>query len=372
MSARNSGGSDDGDGAAGLREHVDAYLTDKGKGQDGRSGNYRRNAGRVLERFVDWADAEGVNSLDALGPEHLRRFVREELRAGDYAPRTVHKYYDYVSAFIGWAEREGLVAEHIARKRTAKEPLPDLDKEKRSHQQTWRPEQRQELLTRLDEAARDAIEAEGAAVSKPIRDRALVAVLAYSGVRAGELLAARFDDRRVGVTWADIGDDYATLTVLSKDQAIQDRAVPPQARTPLKQWERVLDPEPEWPLFLKFSYAALYGAFEKDVAGEFDGRDEVFEALRARDRSPPSITTEDARRLLERLTEKYGIDVDGDHLQLHGARRGAGLVLATQQGADAAADQLGNSVRMVEEAYSDVLAEERAEKTGEAFENVGG
>jgi hypothetical protein len=61
------------------------------------------------------------------------------------------------------------------------------------------------------------------------------------------------------------------------------------------------------------------------------------------------------------LTDDAEIDVEEDYLQLHGARRGPGLVLATEQGADAAADQLVNSVRVVGQAYSDVLAEERAE-----------
>jgi len=40
---------------------IEDFQTDKGKGQGGESGNYRRDAGRELGRFVDFlADHDDV------------------------------------------------------------------------------------------------------------------------------------------------------------------------------------------------------------------------------------------------------------------------------------------------------------------------
>ena len=46
-----------------LSESFERYLQDKGKGRGGEGGNYRRNAARELERFVEWAagDREDEN-----------------------------------------------------------------------------------------------------------------------------------------------------------------------------------------------------------------------------------------------------------------------------------------------------------------------
>jgi hypothetical protein len=38
-----------------LRSSFNRYFQDKGKGRGGEGGNYRRNAAREIERFVEWA-----------------------------------------------------------------------------------------------------------------------------------------------------------------------------------------------------------------------------------------------------------------------------------------------------------------------------
>jgi hypothetical protein len=43
------------DGTTALTRSFERYLQDKGKGRGGDGGNYRRNAARELERFVEWA-----------------------------------------------------------------------------------------------------------------------------------------------------------------------------------------------------------------------------------------------------------------------------------------------------------------------------
>jgi hypothetical protein len=49
-----------------LRSSFDRYLQDKGKGRGGEGGNYRRNAARELERFVEWAAADSDSSPSKL------------------------------------------------------------------------------------------------------------------------------------------------------------------------------------------------------------------------------------------------------------------------------------------------------------------
>jgi hypothetical protein len=48
-----------------LDDSFERYLQDKGKGRGGDGGNYRRNAARELERFVEWAAGDrGIEWLD--------------------------------------------------------------------------------------------------------------------------------------------------------------------------------------------------------------------------------------------------------------------------------------------------------------------
>lgn len=168
-------------------------------------------------------------------------------------------------------------------------------------------------------------------------------------------------------------EDYTSLEVLGKSQQWESRSLPPQIRPAIERWESILEPEPDWPLVPSFHYPSLYGVLPDDVDPDtLDGYGDIFEAIREHDARPPAMTTDGGRRLFRRLSEDAGIEVEEGYLQLHGARRGVGLVLALEQGADAAADQLANSVKVVEESYSDILASERAEKTGEAFDQHDG
>ena len=84
---------------------VEDFLTDKGKGQRGESGNYRRDAGRELGRFVDFlADhGEAVKTFEELDSGHLREYARHLARQG-WTAGTVRTYYAYVSVALRcWA-----------------------------------------------------------------------------------------------------------------------------------------------------------------------------------------------------------------------------------------------------------------------------
>lgn len=372
-----------------FRARLEDFLRDKGKGRAGESGTYRANVDRELSRFVEWLEAPREESdggvpdtgpvltYDDLDAQVLRGYIRFGLMPRDLSPKSVHKYYDYVSAFVGWCQREGLVPEHYGIQRTAREPLPDTEGQKAEKQQTWRREERLMLLRHVDREAHDAIDDRGRDALTATRDRALVYLLAYTGVRGGEVLALPQDDRRNGEVWTSLGDDYRTLDVLSKKQDRTTRAIPSQARPALERWHDVLRPREDWPLFPSFHLPTLYDrlddTLDDEECSELTGLVDVLDAMRDRGITPPATTTDGARSIMKRLTGDAGIDVDtGDYLELHGARRGVGRVLAMTQGADAAADQLDNSVKVVEEAYSDVLAEERADATSDAFRSHDG
>ena len=57
-----------------LRSSFERYLQDKGKGRGGEGGNYRRNAARELDRFIEWAaDERGDEDWTGIVPEDADR-----------------------------------------------------------------------------------------------------------------------------------------------------------------------------------------------------------------------------------------------------------------------------------------------------------
>ena len=99
---------------------VEDFLTDKGKGPARRKRELPQDAGRELGRFVDFlADHEDiVTTFEELDSGHLREYARHLARQG-WTAGTVRTYYAYVSAFCGWAVREGHLAENVAHPQNA-------------------------------------------------------------------------------------------------------------------------------------------------------------------------------------------------------------------------------------------------------------
>jgi len=88
---------------------------------------------------------------------------------------------------------------------------------------------------------------------------------------------------------------------------------------------------------------------------------------------PPSITTDGARSVLQRLSEAAEIDIDHpkhDYLAPHGGRRGMGEVLVRAFGYTVAARYLDNSEEMVRGHYSHIEAGELGDVATEALEDV--
>ncbi|OYR82746.1 recombinase [Halorubrum distributum] len=397
-----------------LRSSFDRYLQDKGKGRGGEGGNYRRNAARELDRFAEWAAGErGDEDWTGITPEDVdrdptfadldERVFREYARhlSGDRGLKqnTVQTYSAYISAWCGWCVNEGYLEAHYAQRASATAPLPGDDGRKPGDQQAWTPEQRHALTRHVDEQAREAIEAYTTlpndvdpldkqraryAALKAARDRALVVVLAYTAVRVGELLRDPDDPRRRGVRWEDIDLEDGSMDVYRKKQQWDAASLPDPVISPLRSYRKLMDPPTErWPVFPTLDQRTLAEFVQEGLAD----RGEPSEAIDKRrgeyardlllaldeDIRPPSITTDGARSMLQRLTEAAEIDIDHpkhDYLAPHGGRRGMGEVLVRAFGYTVAARYLDNSEEMVRERYSHIEAGELGDVATEALNEI--
>ena len=366
-----------------VSDPLEAFLRSKSKGSEG-SGNYQRNLERSVTDFLGWLEQnDSDGTFGSLEERTFRRYART-LTARDLAPGTVRTYYAHVSAYIGWCVREGLLEANYAQRNVAKEPLPDNDGRRSGDQQAWTDDHRRQITRYVDTQVHKALDEKGFGALKEFRDRTLVYVLCYTGVRGGEIVADPKDERRNGLTWGDVSLADQKLTVLAKNQAWSDRSLTKQAGEPMERYKRVLRPASEaWPVFPTFHLPTLYqtlrtglkaepGRSAADIESflsELTGHVDVIDALREHELTPPSINTDGARRIMRRLCEAADIELDDRHgyLAPHGGRRGAGEVMVRQRGFTAAARLLDNSEEVVRSSYSHIEAKEMARDAGEAF-----
>ncbi len=371
---------------------LEDYLSDKGKGRDGESGQYRRHAEREVNRLIEYLGEDHSSSsvtFEELSVGDLREYARYLSRQG-WTEGTVQNYYAHVSGFCGWAAREGYLSGNIAQRRRAKEPLPEDTGRKSGEQQAWSAEHRARLLEYVNKQAHDAIDAvaeDRQGAIKAARDRALVYVLCFTGVRGAEVLADGNDDRRGrdGLQWSDVSFEDNNIQVLGKTGKWDDRPLPDPAVPPLERLKRVTDiPSEEWPVFPTLDYPTLVETFAQTMTARGydpaevesirkervnDGEASPLELLADYGIEPPALTTHGAREVLKRLTADADIDLDDKHgyLAPHGARRGVGEVLVRAYGHAEAARYLDNSEEIVREHYSHIEAGELAERAEAAF-----
>ena len=139
------------------------FVRSKQKGPD--SGNYQRNAQRVIEEWVAWLAGreEPMTKFEQLEVTHMRqyaRYLKERVDKDEIAGSTATTYWNYLSAFLGWCVYEELLEEDPARKRRAEQELPDR-RPRSDRQQFWSRDDRKQLLTHLDERAYTAVEERG-------------------------------------------------------------------------------------------------------------------------------------------------------------------------------------------------------------------
>jgi len=391
---------------------LERYLQDKGKGRGGEGGNYRRNAARELERFIEWAagergperwtgvaDGEQEPTVADLDERVFREYARHLAGDRGLKENTVRTYYRYVSAWCGWCVNEGYLGAHYAQRASAMAPLPEDDGRKPGDQQAWTPEQRHAFTRDVDERAREAIEAYATlpedtdpldeqraryAALKAARDRALVFVIAYTAVRVGELLRDPDDPRRRGVRWEELDLEDGSMTVYRKKQQWDAASLPDPVIGPLRAYRKLADPPSgRWPVFPTFDQRTLAGLVREELADGGATPDEI-EARRdeyARDLllalnediRPPSLTTDGARSVLKRLSADSDVEIDHprhDYLAPHGGRRGMGEVLVRSFGYTVAARYLDNSEEMVRERYSHIEAGELGDVATDALDEI--
>lgn len=315
---------------------VDAYLQRKAVGDpDGPgAGTYASNAESILRRWADWLETEhDTRSLFAVEIDHMRAYA-DELRArvdrGEYTASSAGTYYAVVRAFLSWCVRGGILESNPAATDEAESALPTA--EERPDSEFWTADQRRRLETYVRERALEttAETHDHDERCNRLREYAMVAVLAHSGVRGSELFRVPDDDRRTGATWDDVDFYTGTIRVLGKSQRLEDVPLPAPSRTPLRRYRVVLDPPSnDWPLFPTRhapSIARRVEAVLRDRGHDEDEIDALFDDATAtqlaRERSiaPPAITTEGARSVLKRLCADADVDVDGDYLTPRGVR----------------------------------------------------
>ncbi|WP_247005068.1 site-specific integrase [Halosolutus gelatinilyticus] len=354
------------------------------------SPNYRKNFERVVTEWIGYCADRNVTMIEQVSKRtlasyagHLARRVeagRSDDVDGGITASTAWTYYDYVSAFLSWAVTWDYLAENPAEKAQARDSMPDRPSSGDYERQFWQPDQRQTVVDfvrrRVDSAYQDPI-APTPILHKRLRDRALVATIAYSGVRGGEVLNDPNDPRRSGLTWNDVDLKEGVAWILGKNQDREPAQLPGQVTTPLERWHDAYDPpSDEWPVFPSMHVPTLSRRIA-DAIGN-DERDH-----RCADRhywsvaldaavKPSSITTEGARSILKRLSsiaEVPGLDA-GEYLTLHGGRRGVGEKLYRERGAARAQRTLRHAdPQTTSEMYSHIDASELAEDNTAVFDD---
>ena len=371
-----------------LDSALDDYLLAKSKANE--TGNYRRNAERVLGEFLDWTEQRDVKTFNALDVATLEDYAlslnRRTTGEDGIAATTARKYYDYVRAYLSWCASREYASENPAAKDRAEEALPNDDERDEHHQQLWTPEQRQVIMRYVEQRAHDAVDERGHNAVKEARDRAFVATIAYAGVRGGEVVRDPNDDRRQGVRWSDLDFDTGTMTVLGKgDQTYETVGLPRQALSALERYRSTMEPPNEdWPVFPTLHAPTLSTVARDGLRGEGLPTKEIdttldeqsaLGVLREHGFVPPAITTDGARRLMRTLSEKAdipGINTEeGEYLELHGGRRGAGDTLVREVGWEQAQRLLRHqSPETTMNAYSHISAGEIAEDASDAFDET--
>jgi len=79
-----------------------------------------------------------------------------------------------------------------------------------------------------------------------------------------------------------------------------------------------------WPVFVTGHLPKLYGGLPDDVDAS---PETVLDRYREHEITPPALSTNGGRTILERLSTESGIREDGEILKPHGARRGLGTEL---------------------------------------------
>lgn len=356
-----------------------------------KAGNYRDSLERILlgtdgdtagtiqpfQAFLENRGTDRATEVDkkdlAAYAEHLADAVADAedrtTTTKGISAATAWTYFDYISAYLAYLVEWEYLEENPARKGLATNQLPPRPNQKTDEADFWTPEDRRDLLRFADKRAEQALDEHGTDSIEALRDRALVYVLAYTGVRGGEVLADPRDDRRDGLRWEDVALEGGYIWVLGKNQTQEQVQLPRQTHGPLERLQRAMDPpDDRWPVFATLHRPTLSRGLPDDVKRDEDQT--YLDCYREADRTPNALTTNGGRSVLKRLCEAADLNVDGGYLKPHGARRGVGEMMYRERGAAAAQRTLRHAdPRTTSEMYAHIEAEELAEEVGDVFDN---
>lgn len=365
-----------------ITDLIERYLNAKSKGRG--TGNYRSLAASALGQWHDWLVDVDVVHLEEISDDEMRAYAQELRRLthdGKITASTAGTYYSTIRACLNWAVEDGLISENPAVVSRATNELPDDSRE--PNRQFWQPDDVRSLLSyvnrRVDEALDDG---ELTDAAMPLRDRALVSLLATTGVRGAEIFRDGDDDRegRQGLRWRRLNLDGGSLTVLGKSQDWEHAQLPVQAREHLRRHRDVQRPATdEWPVFATAHVPSKYRAVRRALNGR--GWDDteiedvleersVDDLLREHEITSPAITVRGARSVMQRLCEEAGIECNGEYLKIHGARRGLGNMLYRESAELAQAALRHSSIRTTHDAYAHIEASETADLVGSVLDNT--
>lgn len=320
---------------------------------------------RDVLRPSGWDDLDVLDDSDqgALVARRTAQMLASRVRDEDdplSSPASARTYFDVISGALSSLTADGLLTENPARLSSAREPLPS-DPGNTETEQFWSSETRDALLSYVDECAREAIDDRGSDAVSEVRDRALVSVVAMTGVRGVEVFRSRHDDRdgRQGLRWRDVHLDDAYLDVLGKSGESEEVPLPRQCRPAVERWASLLDPDPEWPVYPTLHRPTL----AKSLPDEVDRRqgERWVDVFRRVGVTPPALTVDGARSLVKRLSLEAGVLEDDEPLSLHGARRGLGETLYRQSPVAAQEQLRHKSIETTKDSYSHIEASEQAD-----------
>lgn len=316
-----------------LEDALEQWLQTIAKGE---SGQYRSACESVVRPFVERRGDRGVETVSDLSTRDLQRYAerlnrrawaRESDPGSGITGRTAHQYYARVRAFCTYLVERDALESNPAKSVVATDELPDQDVgvHEEPDQQFWSPSTRQQIVRWADWRFETAADSEWMDLAVAMRDRALVATLAYSGARGAEVFADPQNDRRNGLHWRDVDLDAGEARVLGKSQDIETVVLLEAATERLRAHKRRQDPpDDSWPVFPTTHLPSLYGVLADDVDASPDTIDDL---LREHEVAPPSLSIGGGRTVLKRLSKESAITEDGDLLLPHGARRGLGDAL---------------------------------------------
>jgi integrase len=362
-------------GSGPLRTAIDDRLRDL----DGR---YRRDSEFVLERFVSWLREEraGIRApgdIDYRDARAYARHLRERVDDGEISASTATgPYWTIPRAFLGWCNDEGRTDENPMQRSGAGDPLPEDHRD--PDRQFWSERDRKAILAHVAKRADESHEASTVDRRTAYRDRALVALLALSGVRGAEILREPDDPERDGVTWEDVEPERGSIEVFGKTREYQEAQVPRRAMNAVQRLRRVVEPPTaDWPVFPTRHAPTLAASARDELAARgWEGDrietrlDEAPVATVVREEGivPPALTVAGGRSVMQRLCEDAGLDIDGEYLNPHGGRRGLGHQIYAES-AELAQEALRHqSVETTHESYREVNVEETRERVEEILD----